>query len=74
MHLKINENFLWWTIPELALLSHVVHVHMKVSGVVCIHAGQDSEHKHAIPILRLQKDYFRKIDQIFESSEDLLLV
>ena len=26
--------------PGLALLSHVVHVHMKVSAVVCIHAAQ----------------------------------
>ena len=50
---------LWWTIPELVLLSHVVHVHMKVSGVVCIHTAQTLEPKHAILKLQLHDAIYR---------------
>ena len=46
VHLKINENFLQWTIPKLTSLSHVAHMHMRVSHV-CIHKALDPDSEHA---------------------------
>ena len=32
--------------PELALLSHVVRMHVRVSHVACIHKASDSDSEH----------------------------